>query len=134
MMNNGMYIFWDHINDVYRREQIRHLYVTDIRSSHIHLDHLSKMHVKLSKKVASEMNKSDNENTKATQEYITACSKFWDIFNSSTAIRCTDKEKIKQLGGVRLNTLASGKTVWKNSSRQKLNKLTTLYPGRQCLI
>ena len=45
MMNNGKYILWDHVNDVYNREKSRNLYVTDLRSSHINLDNLSKMHV-----------------------------------------------------------------------------------------
>ena len=58
MMNNQNYILWDHLNDVYKREQSRNLYVTDLRSSHINLDNLSKMRVKLavqtlSQKVAS---------------------------------------------------------------------------------
>ena len=98
-------IFWDHITDVFRETSHCTFFVTDLLSSHVHLDNLSKMHVKLavqtlSKKVASEMNKCDNETTKATWEYITACSKFWDVFNSSTALRCKDKEKIQLLDEV----------------------------------
>ena len=87
------------------KEQSRHLYVTDLCSSHIHLDNLSTMCVKLavqrlSKKVASDMNNCDNETTKAVQEYIVACSKFWHISNTSIALRGREKEMIKQLDEV----------------------------------
>ncbi len=47
MTNNGKHILWDHVSDVYNREKSRSLYVTDLRSSHINLDNLSKMRVKL---------------------------------------------------------------------------------------
>ena len=73
MTNNGKHILWDHVSDVYNRKKSRSLYVTDLRSSHINLDNLSKMRVKLavqtlSSKVADEMKISDHENTSATQE------------------------------------------------------------------
>ena len=81
MKNNGKHILWEHVNDVYTREKRRSLYVTDLHCSHINLDNLSKMRVKLavqtlSPKVADEMKISDHERTSATQEYISACDKF----------------------------------------------------------
>lgn len=105
MMNNENYILWDHVNDVYKREKLRNLYVTDLRSSHINLDNLSKMRVKLavqtlSEKVTSEMSKCDDDNTKATQNYITICSKFWSVFNSAKPLRAKDVEIIQLLDDV----------------------------------
>ena len=92
MTNGGKNIFWEHVNDVYNQERLRSLYVTDLRCSHINLDNLSKMRVKLavqtlSSKVADEMKTSDNETTDATQEYISFCSKFWNVLNSSKSLR-----------------------------------------------
>ena len=105
MMKNENYILWDHVNDVYKREKLRNLYVTDLRSSHINLDNLSKMRVKLavqtlSEKVTSEMSKCDDDNTKATQNYITICSKFWTVFNSAKPLRAKDVEIIQLLDDV----------------------------------
>ena len=105
MMNNENYILWDHVNDVYKREKLRNLYVTDPRSSHINLDNLSKMRVKLtvqtlSEKVTSEMSKCDDDNTKATQNYITICSKFWSVFHSAKPLCAKDVEIIQLLDDV----------------------------------
>ena len=105
MMKNENYILWDHVNDMYKREKLRNLYVTDLRSSHINLDNLSKMRVKLavqtlSEKVTSEMSKCDDDNTKATQNYITICSKFWSVFNSAKPLRAKDVEIIQLLDDV----------------------------------
>jgi hypothetical protein len=79
-MNNNNYLLWEHVRNVYKREQLRNLYVRDLRSSHINIDSLSKMRVKLavqtlSKKVAGEMRMCDDDNTRATQEYISICDK-----------------------------------------------------------
>ena len=92
MTNGDKNILWEHVNDVYNRERLRSIYVTDLRCSHINLDNLSKMRVKLavqtlSSKVADEMKTSDNERTAATQEYISVCSKFWNVLNSSKSLR-----------------------------------------------
>ena len=80
MRNNGKCILWDHICDVYNRENTRRLYVTDLRSSHINHDNLSKMRVKLavetlSSKVVDELTISDNDKTLATQKYLSVCDK-----------------------------------------------------------
>ena len=40
-------ILWDHVYSVYLRDKERHLFSTDLRSSHVHLDSLSKMRVRL---------------------------------------------------------------------------------------
>ena len=60
LLVDEQYILWDHIYAVYTREKGRHLYVTDIRKSHVEIDSISKMRVKLavqtlSMKVANEM-------------------------------------------------------------------------------
>ena len=126
MMNDGKYILWEHITDIYKREQLRSLYVTDLRSSHINIDNISKMRVKLavdtlSEKVANEMSECDDSNTKATQEYISACSTFWHVFNSSEPLHSQGfKDKIKLLDGVLLyfNNWKKGLKVFKTKSEQ----------------
>ena len=106
LMNKGRHILWEHVTDVYKREQLRSLYSTDLPSSHINLDNLSKMRVKLavytlSEKVAKEMKECDDSNTKATQEYISACSNFWQVINASEPLHTQEfKEKIKLLDDV----------------------------------
>jgi hypothetical protein len=106
MMNNNNYLLWEHVRNVYKREQLRNLYVTDLRSSHINIGSLSKMRVKLavqtlSKKVAGEMRMCDDDNTRATQEYISICDKFWSIFNSADPLHPgKDKEKLQTLDDV----------------------------------
>ena len=54
----------------------------------------------LSQKVASEMSKCDDDNTKATQNYITTCYKFWSVFNSPKPLRGKDAEIISLLDDV----------------------------------
>jgi len=64
--------FCGNIYNVHEREKRRRLYTTDLRRSHIYLDNLSKMRVKLavqtlSKKVQQEMSIHENQATEATQ-------------------------------------------------------------------
>ena len=47
LFNEEQYILWDQIYAVYTREKKRHLYVTDLRKSHVEIDSFSKMRVKL---------------------------------------------------------------------------------------
>ena len=140
MMNNNNSLLWEHVRNVYKREQLRNLYVTDLRSSHINIDSLSKMRVKLavqtlSKKVAGEMRMCDDDNTRATQEYISICDKFWGIFNSDDPLHPgKDNEKLQILDDV-----VTYFNNWKHSLEKVfklklLNRLSTLYLGKQCLI
>ena len=104
MRNNKGDIVWQHILEVYNREKLRRLYVTDLRSSHVNLDNLSKMRVKLavqtlSSKVQAEMQSSDNNVTLATQEYISMCDNFWNVFNSSKPLT-TNCDEITKLDDV----------------------------------
>ena len=103
MRNNKGDIVWQHILEVYNREKLRRLYVTDLRSSHVNLDSLSKMRVKLavqtlSSKVQAEMQSSDNV-TLATQEYISMCDNFWNVINSSKPLT-TNCDEIRKLDDV----------------------------------
>lgn len=115
MTHKGKNILWEHVNGVYNREKLRSLYVTDLRSAHINLDNLSKMRVKLavqtlSSKVVEEMKASDNELTTATQEYISICDKFWNVFNSSRPLKGTDNAQMQML-----NDVVKYFTDWKTS-------------------
>lgn len=42
LLLNSKNVLWEHIYSVYLREKQRHLFSTDIRSSHVHLDSLAK--------------------------------------------------------------------------------------------
>ncbi|KAL9978118.1 hypothetical protein ACROYT_G015603 [Oculina patagonica] len=102
MRRNGKYILWDHIVAVFNGEKKRCLFATDLRNSHINLDNLSKMRVKLavqtlSSKVADEMSKFENNDTLSTQEYIVQCEKFWKVFNDQTPIRVETDVRIHML-------------------------------------
>lgn len=105
MKKNGKYIIWDHIYAVFNREKKRSLFATDLRHSHIHLDSLSKMRVKLavqtlSSKVVADMSKFENDATSSTQEYIINCEKFWRVFNDSKPIRNENDARIQMLDEV----------------------------------
>ena len=85
---NKKSIMWDHIYSVYQRDKKRRLYTTDLRSSHVHLDSLSKMRVKLavhtlSSKVQADMAFHENNVTASTQEYIKMCETLWTVFNDN---------------------------------------------------
>ena len=54
----------------------------------------------LSSKVADEMRISDHERTSSTQEYISACDKFWNIFNSSKPLKETNIDQSDILNDV----------------------------------
>ena len=43
---------------------------------------------------------SDNERTSGTQEYISACHKFWNVFNSSKSLKETNIDQINILNDV----------------------------------
>ena len=105
MKRNGKYILWEHIYAVFTREKKRSLFTTDLRNSHIHLDTLSKMRVKLavqtlSSKVAGDMCKYENEATLSTQEYILNCEKFWKVVNDPKPIRYENDARITILDDV----------------------------------
>lgn len=64
-------ILWNHNYSVYRRDCQRHLFSTHIRSSHVHLDSLSKMRVKLAvqvlnSKVIEDMEKFESDSTSSS--------------------------------------------------------------------
>ena len=100
-------ILWDHIYSVYLRDKRRHLFSTDLRSSHVHLDSLSKMRVKLAvqalnSKVRKDMETWESDETLSTQKFIFNCEKLWGVFNddkplsSITDSRITDLENVLQ--------------------------------------
>ena len=78
---------WDDIYSVYKRENRRHLYVTDLRKAHVNLDNVNKMRVKLavqtlSSKVIKEMEECENEATEQTQHYLKMCEVFWNVLTT----------------------------------------------------
>ena len=88
------------------RKKKTHIYVTPLRRSHVQLDNLSKMRVKLavntlSKGVADEMREHENEVTQSTQEYICICHNLWEIFNGRHPIKTVQDSRIGTLDNVR---------------------------------
>ena len=84
-------ILWDHVYSVYLRDKQRHLFSTDLRSSHVHLDSLSKMRVKLAvqvlnSKVREDMEKYEADITSSTQKFILNCETLWNVFNDTTPL------------------------------------------------
>ena len=76
-----------------------------MRKSHVEIDAISKMRVKLavetlSLKVANEMEASDCEATKQTRRYITNCDTFWNVFNDPKPLKSPDDSRIKDLENV----------------------------------
>ncbi len=51
LLLNSKNILWEHIYSVYLCDKQRHVFSTDIRSSHVHLNSLSKMRVNLAVQV-----------------------------------------------------------------------------------
>lgn len=87
------------------RETNRHLYVTDLRKSHVQIDSFSKMGVKLavetlSSKVAKEMEASEPEATVQTRRYIKNCDIFWKVFSDPTPLVNPDDKRITDLESV----------------------------------
>ena len=105
LLVDEQYILWDHVYSVYTREQNRHLYVTDLRKSHVQIDSFSKMRVKLavetlSSKVAAEMEASESEATVQTRRYIKNCDIFWKVFSDPTPLVNIDDKRIRELDSV----------------------------------
>jgi hypothetical protein len=116
------YILWDHIYSVHEREKHRRLYTTDLRRSHIYLDNLSKMRVKLavqtlSKKVQQEMSIHKNQATEATQKYISNCEKMWNVFNDNRPLRSVQDERVTIL-----DDALTFFTMWKENLAQQYKK------------
>ena len=105
LLVDEQYILWDHVYSVYTREQNRHLYVTDLRKSHVQIDSFSKMRVKLavetlSSKVAGEMEASEPEATVQTRRYIKNCDMSWKVFSDPTPLVNIDDKRIRELDSV----------------------------------
>jgi hypothetical protein len=102
---NSKNILWEHIYSVYLRDKRRHIFSTDIRCSHVHLDSLSKMRVKLAvhvlnSKVQKDMAKYDNDATGSTQKYILNCETLWNVFNDTKPLTSLEDSRIKALDNV----------------------------------
>lgn len=98
-------ILWDHIYSVYLRDKQRHLFSTDLRSSHVHLDNLSKMRVKLAvqalnSKVRKDMEKFESDVTLSTQKFILNCERLWNVFNDNKPLSSITDSRIKDLENV----------------------------------
>lgn len=105
LLVDDKHILWDHIYSVYTRETSRHLYVTDLRKSHVQIDSFSKMRVKLavqtlSAKVAKEMEANEPEATEQTRRYITNCDTFWKVFSDPKPLVNPDDDRITELENV----------------------------------
>ena len=80
------------------------------------------------------MSKCDNENTMATQNYITNCSKFWSIFNSPKPLHGKDVEVIQVLDDV-FKFFKDWQSTLKTQFKKKTEQAKHfIYPGRQWLI
>lgn len=98
----------------------RHLFTTDMRSSHVHLDCLSKMRVilavqVLNSKVKEDMEKYEPKITSSTQKYIHYCEKLW--------IACNDTKRLSSLTDPRLDELNAVLLFFRNWKDQ----LSTLF-------
>ena len=69
MMLDSIPILWNHIYSVYQRDKQRHLFSTDMRSSHVHLRSLSKMWVKLAVQVLNSKVRNDSRVLNQLQLY-----------------------------------------------------------------
>ena len=98
-------ILWDHIYSVYLQDKQRHLFCTDLRSSHVHLDSLSKMRVKLAvqvlnSKVREDIENFENDLTSSTQKFILNCETLWNIFDDTVPLLSMTDTRIKKLENV----------------------------------
>ena len=105
LLLNSKPILWDHIYSVYQRDKNRHLFATDMRSSHVHLDSVTKMRVKLAvqvlnDKVQKDMEAFDPVCTQSTQLFIHHCNLLWNALNSSTPLFTTTDSRIRDLDKV----------------------------------
>ena len=101
LLLNSKTILWDHIYSVYQREKDRHIYATDIRSSHVNLDSISKMRVKLAVQVLNskfqkEIESCDPAVTESTRLFIYNCDKLWKIFNDTNPLSAATNPRIKE--------------------------------------
>ena len=79
---------------VYKRKK-RHLYVTDLRKSHVEIDSFSKMRVKLVvQTLYEEMEASERQVTEQTCHYIRNCGTFWNVFNYPKPLKNLDDIRI----------------------------------------
>lgn len=105
LLLNSKNILWEHIYSVYLRDKKRHLFSTDIRSSHVHLDSFSKMRVKLAvqvlnSKVQKDMAKYENDSTESTQKFILNCETLFNCFNDTEPLLSLEDRRIKALENV----------------------------------
>ena len=117
-------ILWDHVYSVYLRDKQRHLFSTDLRSSHVHLDSLSKMRVKLAvqvlnSKVQADMEKYEADITSSTQKFILNCETLWNVFNDTTPL---SSETDVRLG--KIEDVLDFFKKWKNQLAQQFSSKT----------
>ena len=122
LQKNGKYILWDHIYFVYQRDRKRRLYATDLRRSHVNLDNLSKMRVKLavdtlSRKVQQDMATHENDITTETQEFISMCETLWNVFNDNTPLQSPTDSRI-----TKLNQVLNYFKAWKHQLNQTFQR------------
>eukprot|EP00112_Aurelia_sp_Birch-Aquarium-sp1_P004779 Seg1542.3 transcript_id=Seg1542.3/GoldUCD/mRNA.D3Y31 product="Transposable element P transposase" protein_id=Seg1542.3/GoldUCD/D3Y31 len=123
LKNEGKWIVWKHVEEVQKREQTRRARYTKLTSSHINLDSLTKMRVKLAVEtlaieVADDMFQYDYEKTAETQRYVRASCEMFGVFNSKEPLCDSEDTRMVVLEGG-LNYFQS----WKESL-QHLDKKT----------
>lgn len=105
LLLNSKPILWDHIYAVHQRDRARHIYATDLRNAHVHLDSVSKMRVKLAvqtlnMKVKKDMEKHDPAATESTQIFISHCENLWRALNDNSPLFSLNDPRIKDLDNV----------------------------------
>ena len=105
LMLDSKNILWDHIYSVYLRDKRRHIFSTDLRSSHVYLDSLSKMRVKLAvqvlnSKVRKDMERFESDPTISTQKFICNCEKLWGVFNDDKPLSSATDSRVIDLDNV----------------------------------
>ena len=136
---NSRNILWEHIYSVYFKDNQRHLFSTNIRSSHVHLDSLSKLSVKLAvqvlnSKVQKDMENYENDVTQSIQKYILNCETLWNCFNSTEPLTSLEDTQIQALDDVLLSFSEIGEMNWLPSLKQSQNSHAISSVGKQCLI
>ena len=138
LLLNSKPILWEHIYSVYQRDKNRHLFATDMRSSHVHLDSVGKMKVKLAVqvlngKVQRDMQAFDPVTTESTQLFIHHCDLLWNVLNNNKPLSTITDSRIQDLDMV-LQFLIIGEMIFTSCAKLNLRSHHTLFPGKQCLI
>ena len=104
LLLNSKPVLW-HIYAVHQRDKNRHIYATDLRNAHVHLDSVSKMRVELAvqtlnSKVMKDMERHDPAATESTRPFISHCENLWKALNDDVPLSFLSDTRIKDLDNI----------------------------------